>query len=130
MKFYERGDRPLEIVTSRQWYFRNGGRDPELRAAFLERGAELPWHPPHMRVALRELGRGAQLRLARSAASATSACRSRSGTALDADGEPDYDDPLLPDEDRLPVDPSSDVPAGFTEDQRGQARRLHRPTPT
>ena len=32
VKFYERGDRPLEIVTSRQWYFRNGGRDAELRA--------------------------------------------------------------------------------------------------
>ena len=31
VKFYERGDRPLEIVTSRQWYFRNGGRDAELR---------------------------------------------------------------------------------------------------
>src|SRR6056297_428130 len=27
VKFYERGDRPLEIVTSRQWYIRNGGRD-------------------------------------------------------------------------------------------------------
>ena len=28
VKFYERGDRPLEIVSSRQWYIRNGGRDP------------------------------------------------------------------------------------------------------
>ena len=27
VKFYERGDRPLEIVTSRQWFIRNGGRD-------------------------------------------------------------------------------------------------------
>jgi valyl-tRNA synthetase len=33
VKFYEKGDRPLEIVTSRQWYIRNGGRDAELRAA-------------------------------------------------------------------------------------------------
>ena len=49
VKFYERGSRPLEIVTSRQWYFRNGGREPELRAAFLARGEELHWHPPHMR---------------------------------------------------------------------------------
>ena len=31
VKFYEKGDRPLEIVTSRQWYIRNGGRDAELR---------------------------------------------------------------------------------------------------
>ena len=45
VKFYEKGDRPLEIVTSRQWYIRNGGRDAELRDALLERGRELHWHP-------------------------------------------------------------------------------------
>ena len=39
--------------------------------------------------------------------------------ALDADGEPVYDTPLVPTEDQLPVDPSSDVPAGYTADQRG-----------
>ena len=33
VKFYEKGDRPLEIVTSRQWYIRNGGRDADLRDA-------------------------------------------------------------------------------------------------
>ena len=49
VKFYERGSRPLEIVTSRQWYFRNGGRDQDLRATFLARGEELRWHPAHMR---------------------------------------------------------------------------------
>jgi valyl-tRNA synthetase len=35
----------LEIVTSRQWYIRNGGRDEELRDAFLARGRELEWVP-------------------------------------------------------------------------------------
>ena len=49
VKFYEKGDRPLEIVTSRQWYIRNGGRDAELRDALLARGAGLTWHPDHMR---------------------------------------------------------------------------------
>ena len=39
--FYENGDKPLEIVTSRQWYIRNGGRDEDLRETFLERGREL-----------------------------------------------------------------------------------------
>ena len=39
---------------------------------------------------------------------------------LDADGEPDYDHPLVPAEDALPVDPSSDVPDGYTAEQRGQ----------
>src|SRR5258708_7954141 len=41
VKFYERGGRPLEIVTSRQWYIRNGGRDDDRRAAMLARGREL-----------------------------------------------------------------------------------------
>ena len=43
VKFYEKGDRPLEIVTSRQWYLRNGGRDADLREPLLgaRRGADL-----------------------------------------------------------------------------------------
>jgi len=49
VKFYERGERPLEIVTSRQWYIRNGGRDADLRAMLLERGRAVSWHPAHMR---------------------------------------------------------------------------------
>src|SRR5690606_15501451 len=49
VKFYEKGDKPLEIVTTRQWYIRNGGRDQELRDRLLARGRELNWHPPHMR---------------------------------------------------------------------------------
>src|SRR5665647_2683418 len=51
--FYERGDKPLEIVTSRQWYIRNGGRDwdrRDLRAELLGRGQELAFHPDFMRV--------------------------------------------------------------------------------
>src|SRR6478735_7727935 len=50
VKFYEKGDRPLEIVTSRQWYIRNGGRDDRLRQSLVERGAEIAWHPPYMQV--------------------------------------------------------------------------------
>ena len=49
VKFYERGTRPLEIVTSRQWYIRNGGREQDRREAFLLRGKELNWFPDHMR---------------------------------------------------------------------------------
>ena len=49
VKFYEKGDRPLEIVTTRQWYIRNGGRDEELRDALLARGPEIHWLPPFMR---------------------------------------------------------------------------------
>ena len=50
VRFYEKGDRPLEIVTSRQWYLKNGGLDMDLREQLLERGRELKWHPSTMRV--------------------------------------------------------------------------------
>jgi len=119
VKFYERGDRPLEIVSSRQWYIRNGGRDPELRAAFLERGRELHWHPAHMRSRYESWVEGLN--------SDWLISRQRYFGVpfplwypLDADGEVDYATPLVPDEARLPVDPTTDVPDGFTEDQRGK----------
>jgi len=47
VKYYERGRRPLEIVTSSQWYVRTLDRREKL----LERGRELQWHPAHMRAA-------------------------------------------------------------------------------
>ena len=66
MKFYEKGERPLEIVTSRQWYFRNGGRDPELRAELLALGRELRLASADTCASRYEtLDRGPQLRLAR-----------------------------------------------------------------
>ena len=40
---------------------------------------------------------------------------------LDAQGEPNFDAPLVPSESQLPIDPSTDVPSGYTEDQRGKA---------
>src|SRR5450756_872089 len=45
VKFFEKGDRPLEIVTSRQWYIKT----MNVRDALLERGRELQWHPGYMR---------------------------------------------------------------------------------
>ena len=41
VKFFEKGDRPLEIVSSRQWYIRNGGRNDDLRQTMLQLGDEL-----------------------------------------------------------------------------------------
>jgi valyl-tRNA synthetase len=119
VKFYEKGDRPLEIVTSRQWYIRNGGRDTELRDALLARGAGLHWLPDHMRhrysnwveglngdwLVSRQRWFGVPVPV---------------WYPLDAQGETMHDSPLVPDENLLPIDPSTDAPADYTEAQRGQ----------
>ncbi|MEV5497162.1 valine--tRNA ligase [Nonomuraea fuscirosea] len=118
VKFYEKGDKPLEIVTTRQWYIRNGGRDEELRRRLLERGRELTWHPPHMRVRYDNWVEGLTGDWLIS--------RQRFFGVpfpvwypIDESGQPVHDAPILPTEDMLPVEPSSDVPPGYTEDQRG-----------
>ncbi len=119
VKFFEKGDKPLEIVTTRQWYIRNGGRDQELRTKLLKRGSELNWHPEYMKVRYenwveglngdwlisRQRFFGVPLPL---------------WYKLDADGNPDYDQIIVPDEKQLPIDPQSEAPVGFDESQRNK----------
>jgi valyl-tRNA synthetase len=119
VKFFEKGERPLEIVTTRQWYIRNGGRDADLRDALVARGREIQWVPEHMRHRYDNWVEGLNGDWLIS--------RQRFfgvpfpvWYSLDAAGEPDYSELLLAPEASLPVDPSSDVPAGYTEDQRGK----------
>ena len=116
--FYERGEKPLEIVSSRQWYIRNGGRDAELNAALVARGRQMAFHPGFMRSRYENWVQGLNGDWLIS--------RQRFFGVpipvwyrLDAQGEPDYTSPLVPREDQLPVDPAADVPQGFTAAQRG-----------
>jgi valyl-tRNA synthetase len=117
--FYERGEKPLEIVTSRQWYIRNGGRDTELNAALIERGRELEWHPAFMRSRYENWvsGLNGDWLISRQRFFGVPI---PVWYPLDADGEPVYDTPLVPSEDQLPVDPAAQAPAGYDESQRGE----------
>jgi valyl-tRNA synthetase len=118
VKFFEKGDKPLEIVSTRQWYIRNGGRDQALREKLIELGKGLKFHPDFMRVRYENWVNGLTGDWLIS--------RQRFFGVpipvwyqLDADGNPDFDKVLTPNAAALPVDPSTDTPEGFTESQRG-----------
>jgi valyl-tRNA synthetase len=120
VKFFEKGDKPLEIVSTRQWYIRNGARDEKLRARLLSHGNDLQWHPEFMRVRYENWVNGLTGDWLIS--------RQRFFGVplpvwypLDADANPVFDEPILATREMLPVDPSSESAPGYRADQRGQA---------
>ncbi|NNN21338.1 MAG: valine--tRNA ligase [Acidimicrobiales bacterium] len=115
VKFFEKGDRPLEIVTSRQWYIRTlDAIDP-----LLKRGEELVWHPQYMKARYEAWVRGLN--------GDWNISRQRYFGVpfplwykVGENGAPDYDAPLLPSETDLPIDPSSEIPQGYSDKDRNQ----------
>ncbi|HEY2537609.1 MAG TPA: valine--tRNA ligase [Solirubrobacteraceae bacterium] len=115
VKFFEKGERPVEIVTSRQWFFKTVAHREEL----LARGVELQWHPHYMRARYEDWVNGLT----------GDWCVSRQRFfgvpfpvwyEIDGSGTVLYERPIPAEEARLPVDPSTDVPDGYAPEQRGQ----------
>src|SRR5438270_844437 len=114
VKFWENGSRALEIVTNRQWFIRFPPKDVLLR-----RGEELRWHPDFMRVRYQNWVEGL--------AGDWNITRQRFFGVpfpvwypVDEAGDVDWNAPITAGDERLPVDPSTDAPEGYTEDQRGK----------
>ncbi len=119
VKFFEKGDKPLEIVSTRQWYIKNGGSDQALSKRLIDLGKEMNFHPSFMRVRLEDWinGLNGDWLISRQRFFGVPI---PVWYQLDESGNPNYESPILPSDQALPIDPSSDVPSGFSEDQRGK----------
>lgn len=115
VKFYEKGDRPLEFITTRQWFVKT----MQHKDALIAQGKKIAWHPEHMRRRYENWVLGLN----------TDWCISRQRFfgipfpvwySVDSEGEIEYDKPIFASRSMLPVDPYSDTAPGFDESQRNQ----------
>jgi valyl-tRNA synthetase len=113
VKFFEKGDQPLEFIATRQWFVRL----LDKKDALLAYGDEIAWRPDFMRHRYRSWTEGLQ----------SDWCISRQRYfgvqfpvwyPLDAEGQADHGRPIVATREMLPVDPTVDAPPGFDPSQR------------
>ncbi len=113
VRFYEKGERPLEFIPTRQWFIKIMEHKKEL----LEQGSKIKWHPDFMRARYDHWVEGLNQEW----------CISRQryfGVPLPVwypvleNGLTDYNNPIYATKEALPVDPQTDLPQGYTEEQR------------
>ncbi len=115
VKYYEKGEEPLEFISTRQWFIKILENQKEL----VQQGKKVEWHPPHMFKRYEQWVKGLN----------QDWCISRQRFfgvpfpvwyLLDANGEPNYNEPIFANKNQLPIDPQVTPPLGLTNDQRGK----------
>ncbi|MCY4321855.1 MAG: valine--tRNA ligase [Bdellovibrionaceae bacterium] len=116
VKFYEKGDFPLEIIPKRQWYIKILDHKQKL----LEQANQIKWHPSSMKKRYEQWVEGLN----------QDWCISRQRLygvpfpvwyKIDDKGSIHYDQVLIPHKINQALDPLKQAPPDFKEEQRNQA---------
>lgn len=116
VKFYEKGDTPIEFLPTYQWFV----KILSMKSLLLSQGEQIDWKPSFMKSRYDNWVLGLN----------QDWCISRQRFfgvpfpvwyPLDQEGTVLFDSPIFASEDQLPVDPYLEIPLGYVEDQRNKA---------